>query len=184
MHNYLKTIGFYQLNSKRKIDKILEYAVENPDYVKEILLSEGEYLVEIRKLFGKQMGITVIGTRLEDSTLLDIEHYFPFYIDDVEMEKEEIAIQKHTANFSDFNTSSAVSSRSMNSSISSITRASSIIYSPSSAKAGTVNVNNTVSKTKILKIFFIFTDLLYPKNPKKWTIKNAITAKIPAYISL
>ncbi len=100
MHNYLRTVGFYQVKSKKHIDKILEYAVEKPDYVKESIVCEGEYLVEIRKMFGEQLGITIIGIRMEDSTLIDIEYYFPFYIDNVMPEKEEISMQKHIANHS------------------------------------------------------------------------------------
>ena len=62
MHSYLRAIGFSKYTTKQSIIELLT-SVEEPDGQSELTGYGDDKIVELRKLFGKNIGITWNGTR-------------------------------------------------------------------------------------------------------------------------
>lgn len=94
MHNFLKSIGFEQMNHT-KLAEILNQVADQPNYMNTAIDSEGNEFVEFSKDFGKSMGITICGTYREDGSF-EMEYYYPYFRGTNITSEEYIDIEKHS----------------------------------------------------------------------------------------
>lgn len=92
MREYLKAIGFSELNSRKKIDKLIQEIQENPSRKNWFQIDENEALFTYEKDFGEAIGIAVIEVMDRDG-YRSIDHFYPYvrgtnylYHEDLEFE--------------------------------------------------------------------------------------------------
>lgn len=77
MHSYLKAIGFEKYNTRKKINGLLNYVIENHDRKDSYPITEKESVYTYEKDFGEGIGISVV--QIEDETgYSEIDHYYPY----------------------------------------------------------------------------------------------------------
>lgn len=94
MHNYLKSIGFEQMNHAQ-VDEILNQIVEQPNYMNMAKDSQGNEFIEFSKDFGKSIGITVCGSYLDDREF-KMDYYYPYFCGTGITSEEYIEIERHS----------------------------------------------------------------------------------------
>ncbi len=94
MHNYLKAIGFGNID-KDELDKIIEDVINNADRTSNAICSENTKLVEFIKSFGKGFGIAVCGEYIQDDKFR-IEYYYPYFIGSGVTTDEKVDVKKHS----------------------------------------------------------------------------------------
>lgn len=92
MREYLKAIGFSELNSRKKIDKLIQEIKENPSRKNWFQIDENEALFTYEKDFGEAIGIAVIEVMDRDG-YRSTDHFYPYvrgtnylYHEDLEFE--------------------------------------------------------------------------------------------------
>lgn len=77
MHEYLRAIGFSQLRSRRELDELLHYVMENANRKLCFSFNESESLCAYERDFGEGIGIAVIEVVDEDG-YRTIDSYYPY----------------------------------------------------------------------------------------------------------
>lgn len=94
MHSYLKSVGFSALDTKRKLDEILNMVIYDYDEKTVIECENGRLFAELSKSFGYDCGITVCGEYDEDNDF-EMEYYYPYFRGTDISTREEVIIEKH-----------------------------------------------------------------------------------------
>ncbi|MBQ5919110.1 MAG: DUF3881 family protein [Lachnospiraceae bacterium] len=92
MHSYLRAIGFSKYTTKKSIIGLLT-DVKKIDGQSELTGFGDDKLVELRKLFGKNIGIAWNGTSVSEKTM-DIDYYFPFVVGQYNNIHEDVTVEK------------------------------------------------------------------------------------------
>lgn len=93
MHSYLRSIGFSELERK-ELDQILKEVITQYDEKTVIENSEGHLFVEVSKIFGCDVGITVCG-EYDENNEFEMEYYFPFFRGTGITTQENVLIERH-----------------------------------------------------------------------------------------
>lgn len=96
MHNYLRAVGFSEINTRKKLSEILDKVLNCYD---EKILSQtedGQLFVQISKNFGCDMGISICG-EYDENNQFYMEYYFPYFRGTGITTQEKIIIDRHTA---------------------------------------------------------------------------------------
>lgn len=96
MHNYLRAVGFSEINTRKKLSEILDKVLNCYD---EKILSQtedGRLFVQISKNFGCDMGISICG-EYDENNQFYMEYYFPYFRGTGITTQEKIIIDRHTA---------------------------------------------------------------------------------------
>lgn len=78
MHQYLKAIGFGNLQSKKELRELLKEVEKNFTHQTIVSYSEDADFCELQKEYGQGMGITVCG-ELDNEEHFDVDYYFPYF---------------------------------------------------------------------------------------------------------
>lgn len=92
MHSYIRAIGFSEYTTKKSIGQLLSLA-EKPDIEIETEGYEGEKLVELRRMVGKDIGIAWNGTGAGPG-VLDVDFYYPFVQGQYNNIHEDVSVEK------------------------------------------------------------------------------------------
>lgn len=93
MHNFLKAIGFEQMNNV-KLNEILTEIIEQPHSMNVSTDSQKNEFIEFSRDFGKNIGITVCGNYKENGDF-QISYYYPYFRGNKIISEESIDIEKH-----------------------------------------------------------------------------------------
>lgn len=92
MHSYIRAIGFSEYTTKKSIGQLLSLA-EKPDVELEIDGVDGEKLIELRRMVGKNIGIAWNGTSAGPG-VLDVDCYNPFVYGQYNNIHEDVSVEK------------------------------------------------------------------------------------------
>lgn len=95
MHSYIRAIGFSKYETKKSIIELLTSA-DKPDSQSQLTGFGADKLVELRKFFGKNIGIAWNGTSVRDG-VMDIDYYFPFVMGEYNNIHEDVTVEKRYA---------------------------------------------------------------------------------------
>lgn len=95
MHSYLRAIGFSKYTTKESIIQLLR-DVKKLDGQMELTGYSDDRLVELRKLFGKNIGIAWNGTSVNEG-VMDIDYYFPFVLGEYNNIHEDVTVERRYA---------------------------------------------------------------------------------------
>lgn len=94
MHKYLSAIGFKHIESKKQLNKLLEYVQGSFQWEKNVKIKNHMEVSERVKYFTKDMGLMIYGTYDQDDQY-EREYYIPFFEGKNPNKFEEIAIERH-----------------------------------------------------------------------------------------
>lgn len=94
MHKYLSAIGFKHIESKKQLNKLLEYAETSFQWEKTVKVKEDVEISERVKHFTKDMGLMICGTYDKDDHY-EREYYIPFFEGKGEKKFEDMAVERH-----------------------------------------------------------------------------------------
>ena len=77
MHQYLKAIGFENIQTRKDLKKLLKDVEENFTHQTIVSYRPGEDFCEFQKEFGQDVGITLCG-ELDDEEHFEAAYYFPY----------------------------------------------------------------------------------------------------------
>lgn len=92
MHEFLRAIGFSKFKTKKAVISLLA-DVKKLDGQSELTGFGADKLVELRKMFGKNIGIAWNGTSVSENTM-DIDYYFPFVYGEYNNIHEDVTVEK------------------------------------------------------------------------------------------
>ncbi len=92
MHSYIRAIGFSEYTTKQAMTQLLALA-EKPDIQAQLEKTDGEKVVELRKMTGKNIGIAWNGTS-SGPNMLDVDYYYPFVFGQYNNIHEDVSIEK------------------------------------------------------------------------------------------
>jgi len=92
MHKYLRAIGFSKYTTKNAIIELLRN-VDKLDGQSELSGYGDDKLVELKKLFGKNIGIAWCGTSIDQKTM-DVDYYFPFVLGEYNNIHEDVTVER------------------------------------------------------------------------------------------
>lgn len=92
MHSYLRAIGFSKYTTKHSIIELLA-SVKKLDGKGELTGYGDDKLVELRKFFGKNIGMVWSGTSIKDG-VMDVDYYFPFVLGQYNNIHEDVTVEK------------------------------------------------------------------------------------------
>lgn len=78
MHQYLKAIGFENIQTRKDLKKLLKEVEENFTHQTIVSYRPGEDFCEFQKEFGQDVGITLCG-ELDDEEHFEAAYYFPYF---------------------------------------------------------------------------------------------------------
>lgn len=78
MHQYLKAIGFENIQTRKDLKKLLKDVEENFTHQTIVSYRPGEDFCEFQKEFGQDVGITLCG-ELDDEEHFEAAYYFPYF---------------------------------------------------------------------------------------------------------
>ena len=78
MHKYLSAIGFKSVESKKQLNKLLNYAENNFQWEKTVKVNDQAEISERVKHFTKDMGLMICGT-YDKEDQYEREYYIPFF---------------------------------------------------------------------------------------------------------
>lgn len=78
MHQYLKAIGFENIQTRKDLKKLLKEVEENFTHQTIVSYRPGEDFCEFQKEFGQDVGITLCG-ELDDKEHFEAAYYFPYF---------------------------------------------------------------------------------------------------------
>lgn len=95
VHGLMRSIGLKYISTKKALEEVLEEVVESATNQKLVSVSaDGENIVEFRKYFGENIGITVHGYYNENNEFIR-EYYFPFIDNHSGREIFDITLNRH-----------------------------------------------------------------------------------------
>lgn len=94
MHKYLSAIGFKHIESKKQLNKLLEYVQGSFQREKTVKTKNHMEVSERVKYFTKDMGLMIYGTYDQDDQY-EREYYIPFFEGKNPNKFEEISIERH-----------------------------------------------------------------------------------------
>ena len=94
MHKYLSAIGFKSVESKKQLNKLLEFTETSFQSEKTVRVKNNVEISERVKHFTKDMGLMVCGT-YDQNDQYEREYYIPFFEGKGEKKFEELAIERH-----------------------------------------------------------------------------------------
>lgn len=92
MHSYIRAIGFSEYTTKQAMTQLLALA-EKPDIQAKLERADGEKLVELRKMTGKNIGLAWNGTS-SGPNMLDVDYYYPFIYGQYNNIHEDVSVEK------------------------------------------------------------------------------------------
>lgn len=95
MHNYLRAIGFSNLQNEKDIKEILRQVFHDFDEREVSREGKNRAFVEYTKSFGENMGIKMCG--IMDTDGFHQEYYFPYFQGKDISSKEDLIIERHAA---------------------------------------------------------------------------------------
>ncbi len=99
MHSYLKSIGFSEIDTKDKEERLLNNVIRYANTTSMICVDKhsDEQYVEYCSDVGPGFGITVRG-RMDEDDHFHVDHYFPYYRSNIVTSEEESFISKKSEN--------------------------------------------------------------------------------------
>ena len=94
MHKYLGAIGFKNVESKKQLNKLLEYAENSFQWEKTAKVGKQLEVSERVKHFTKDMGLMICGT-YDQEDYYEREYYIPFFEGKSPKKFDELAIERH-----------------------------------------------------------------------------------------
>ena len=94
MHKYLSAIGFKHVESKKQLNKLLEYAENSFQWEKTVKIKDHMEISERVKHFTKDMGLMICGTYDKDDHY-EREYYIPFFEGKGSHKFEDMAVERH-----------------------------------------------------------------------------------------
>ena len=94
MHKYLGAIGFKHVESKKQLNKLLEYAENSFQWEKTAKVGKQLEVSERVKHFTKDMGLMICGT-YDQEDHYEREYYIPFFEGKSPKKFDELAIERH-----------------------------------------------------------------------------------------
>ena len=94
MHKYLSAIGFKHIDSKNKLNKLLEYAEKSFQWEKTAKIGNQLEVSERVKHFTKDMGLMICGT-YDQEDHYEREYYIPFFEGKLPNKFDELAFERH-----------------------------------------------------------------------------------------
>ncbi len=95
MHQYLRAVGFSDIENKKQVRELLNDVIINPNRKEFIETARDSILVEYSKNYCPTCGITLRG-EYDDSNNLTLDFYYPFVQGDEVSSTEEVSIERHT----------------------------------------------------------------------------------------
>lgn len=96
MHNFLHSIGFSEVKTKKAVDLILQEVLQSWDEKKVVEEEDGHIFAEISKEYGNGIGITICG-EYDENDDFQMEYYYPYYKGESLSSYEDIIIERHAA---------------------------------------------------------------------------------------
>lgn len=78
MHQYLKAIGFGDVQTKNELKKLLQKTEEECSHQTIVSYNEEADYCELQKEYGQGVGITMCG-ELDEQEKFDVDYYFPYF---------------------------------------------------------------------------------------------------------
>ena len=94
MHKYLSAIGFKSVESKKQLNKLLNYAETNFQWEKTVKVNDQAEISERVKHFTKDMGLMICGT-YDKEDQYEREYYIPFFEGKGSKKYDEMALERH-----------------------------------------------------------------------------------------
>lgn len=95
MHQYLRAVGFSNIENKKQIRELMNDVVIAPNRREFIETGRDSILVEYSKNYCNSCGITLRG-EYDESNSLTLDFYYPFVQADEVSTTEEVSIERHT----------------------------------------------------------------------------------------
>ena len=96
MHQFLRAVGFSNLENKKQIRDLMNDVIINPNRKEFIETGRDSILVEYSKNYCNTCGITLRG-EYDDTNNLTLDFYYPFVQADEVSTTEEVSIERHAA---------------------------------------------------------------------------------------
>ncbi len=95
MHQYLRAVGFSNIENKKQVRDLMNDVIINPNRKEFIETGRDSILVEYSKNYCPTCGITLRG-EYDDSNELTLDFYYPFVQGDEVSTTEETSVERHT----------------------------------------------------------------------------------------
>lgn len=95
MHDYLKAIGFKDIQKKEQMEVLIQKVLLTPDEKIYFKKNEESSIVQLNKDFGECFGISVVGEMASDG-ILDVEYSYPYLKGKNMFFQEEIHMEKYS----------------------------------------------------------------------------------------
>ena len=95
MHQYLRAVGFSNIENKKQIRNLLNDVIINPNRKEFIETGRDSILVEYTKYYCPTCGITLRG-EYDDTDNLTLDFYYPFAQGDEVSTTEELSVERHS----------------------------------------------------------------------------------------
>lgn len=95
MHQFLRAVGFSNIENKKQIRNLLNDVIINPNRKEFIETGRDSILVEYTKYYCSSCGITLRG-EYDDTDNLTLDFYYPFVQGDEVSTTEELSIERHS----------------------------------------------------------------------------------------
>lgn len=93
MHQYLRAVGFNNVNTKNDIKKLLKNVQKEFNHQTIVSYRPGEDFCELRKEYGQSIGITLCG-EIDDHERFHMDYYFPYFQGSGISTYAEIAVER------------------------------------------------------------------------------------------
>lgn len=95
MHQYLRAVGFSNIENSKQVRDLLNDVIINPNRKDYIETDRGSILVEYTKYYCNSCGITLRG-EYDDTDTLTLDFYYPFAQGDEVSTAEELCVERHS----------------------------------------------------------------------------------------
>ena len=96
MHEYLRSIGFKSVRTKKQLKELTDWVLENPDHLSVITLNPDSNLAVAEREIAGHAGISVVGEIDERGSLVP-EYYFPFLSSTTISSDAQLSYEKQAA---------------------------------------------------------------------------------------
>ena len=94
MHEYLESIGFSGLNTRKQLKSLLSDVQESYDYEEVVSSVNDMDLCEFRKEYGEEIGISIFGGQDEYSEF-EREYYVPYFCGRGITSYSDVTVERH-----------------------------------------------------------------------------------------
>ncbi len=94
MHNFLKAIGFSNIDNQKDLDEILLKVMADHDKKMVVEMKNGHYYGELSRDFANDCGITVCG-EYDENDVFHMEYYFPYFRGSEISTTEPVSMTRH-----------------------------------------------------------------------------------------